>query len=223
LTKRAERMHVYMTAPDRREKIMAAAVNIQAQGRKRLPDYARSTMITAMAWPLPNVWLGVSAEDQSRANERIPLLLETPAAVRWVSAEPLLGRLVLDGRNMTGDETYWDFLRGERGASVQHVAIQPEETARLSWVVAGGESGPGSRPAHPDWFRSLRNQCAAAGVPFFFKQWGDWGPAELIHDIEGNRFREMEEYVEPTNGMYRLGKRAAGNLLDGAKHEAWPA
>jgi Bacteriophage protein gp37 len=104
---------------------------------------------------LPNVWLGVSAEDQKRADLRIPALLDTPAAVRFVSAEPLLGPIDLS-RFVEDDGEKFD--------------LPP-----LSWVIVGGESGPGARPMHPDWARSLRDQCVAAGVPFLFKQWGEWG------------------------------------------------
>jgi protein gp37 len=96
--------------------------------------------------PLENVWLGVSVENQRFADERIPLLLETPAAVRFISAEPLLG------------------------------PIRTLATSSLDWVIVGGESGPNARPMHPEWALSLRDQCASAGVPFFFKQWGSWLP-----------------------------------------------
>ncbi len=113
-------------------------------------------------WPLPNVWLGVSAENQAAADERIPDLLATPAAVRWVSAEPLLGPLNL---NAKCPPFYAPHLRSDR----------------ISWVVAGCESGPGARPADVEWFRALRDQCATAGVAFFLKQavrrggeWTDW-------------------------------------------------
>jgi protein gp37 len=138
-------------------------------------------------WPLPNVWLGVSVEDQATADERIPLLLDTPAAVRWVSCEPLLGpvdlRPYLD----------WSFAFADMS--------RPD----LDWVVVGGESGPKARPIHPDWVRSLRDQCAAADVPFLFKQWGEWLPDE--------RDPEM---------CHRVGKKSAGRLLDGALHDDYP-
>ena len=107
-------------------------------------------------WPLPNVWLGVSVEDQKTADERVPLLLQTPAAVRFVSYEPALGLV--------------DFERG--GFSLLSPCKSPtgKSWPGLDWVIAGGESGPGARPSHPDWFRSVRDQCQAAGVPFFMKQ-----------------------------------------------------
>jgi protein gp37 len=125
-------------------------------------------------WPLPNVWLGTSVEDQKAADERIPLLIETPAAIRFLSIEPLLGPVDLtdvrrhDGwriNALTGEE----FLPGE---------IVSGHLGKIDWVIAGGESGSSKqspRPMHPDWARSLRDQCVAAGVPFLFKQWGEWG------------------------------------------------
>jgi protein gp37 len=126
----------------------------------------------APPWPLPNVWLGVSAEDQKRADLRIPALLNTPAAVRWVSAEPLLGPIDLSrwqhehpiGENLT--------MRPLPPSAVRACGL-----TGIDWLVVGGESGRGARPMHPDWARSLRDQCAAADVPFLFKQWGQWGPA----------------------------------------------
>ena len=115
-------------------------------------------------WPLPNVWLGVSVEDQATADARLPLLLDTPAAGRFVSAEPLLGPVTID-----------DFLPAPFPALDR--AVSGRRGPCLDWVIAGGESGPGARPMHPDWARSLRDQCAPARVAFFFKQWGAWWPA----------------------------------------------
>lgn len=115
-------------------------------------------------WPLPNVWLGVSTESQQWADIRIPALLATPAAVRFISAEPLLGPIEADRYliDLPEDEDGAPYLGG------------------IDWVIVGGESGPGARPMHPEWARSLRNQCTAAGVPFLFKQAGsvlarEWG------------------------------------------------
>jgi protein gp37 len=111
-----------------------------------------------IVWPLPNVWVGVSVENQKWADIRIPALLDTPAAVRWISAEPLLGPVVL-----------------APGWLTQLRSLRPG----LDWCVVGGESGSGARPMHPDWARSLRDQCLAAGVPFHFKQHGQHAP---VHD-----------------------------------------
>jgi protein gp37 len=181
---------------------------------------------------LPNVWLGVSVEDQTRADERIPDLLATPAAVRFISAEPLLGPVDLKAvKHPTVGGAFVDALRGLEwsppdptfGVSVSMGPTNwtPEQgPSRLQWVIVGGESGPGARPMHPDWARSLRDQCAAAGTAFHFKQWGEWvngldapadwnGPSQLLR--------------EPSNMfMARIGKKAAGRLLDGVEHNACP-
>jgi len=162
------------------------------------------------SWPLKNVWLGVSVEDQATADERIPLLLQTPAAVRWISAEPLLGPITFEGR--------W--------VEYQDPRAHENQLERLSWVVAGGESGPRSRPSHPDWFRSLRDQCAAVSVPFFFKQWGEWG---IDFDTP---YASDDDVPEPDSACHvwpdryvswRSGKRANGRLLDGRTHDEYPA
>lgn len=115
--------------------------------------------------PLPNMWLGVSVEDQKTADERIPLLLQTPAAVRWVSYEPALGPV--DFRNLrTGT---FDALTGR---DFELIDDRPDTTSRLDWVVCGGESGPGARPFDLEWARDVKDQCMLAGVPFFMKQMG---------------------------------------------------
>lgn len=118
-----------------------------------------------------HVWLGVSIENQETADERIPLLLQTPAAKRFVSAEPLLGPI-----DLTRIPVECGGVCALRGA---RPAWHP-----LDWVIAGGESGPGARPMHPDWARSIREQCQAAGVPFFFKQWGEWKPISEMSQQE---------------------------------------
>lgn len=120
-------------------------------------------------WPLANVWLGVSVEDQAAADTRIPVLLATPAAKRFLSCEPLLGPMQLGNIDCQrlGLGFYWiNALTGAHDDMTRPCAPVP----KLDWVIVGGESGPGARPMHPDWARSLRDQCAAAGVPFFMKQ-----------------------------------------------------
>lgn len=117
----------------------------------------------AITWPLPNIWKGVTAEDQTRADERIPDLLATPAALRFVSVEPMLGPVDLRGLSHNGVQII-DALAGR--------STTPDYSAwpRLDWVIVGGESGPNARPMHPDWARDMRDQCKAAGVAFFMKQ-----------------------------------------------------
>lgn len=122
-------------------------------------------------WPLPNVWLGVSAEDQARADDRIPHLLATPSALRFVSCEPLLG--AVDLTELDTGSGWVDALQSYikyptvPGRAYVH---EPIDWPSLDWVIVGGESGPSARPMHPDWARSLRDQCSAAGAAFFMKQ-----------------------------------------------------
>ena len=131
-------------------------------------------------WPLPNVWLGVSAEDQETLDERVPLLLQTPAAVRWVSLEPLLGPVDLTGIRDDEIGAKWDVLGAECTHEDAHVepdtnaviCRQCDESSFLDWVVVGGESGPKARRCNTGWVRRVVNDCKAAGVPCFVKQLG---------------------------------------------------
>lgn len=180
-----------------------------------------------LQWPLPNVWLGVSVENQATADERIPQLLQMPAAVRWLSCEPLLGpinfRWVPYAWQATG-RTYREYLEA-KGSVNQHEALR-----KIDWVVVGGESGPNARAMHPEWARTLRDQCAAAKVPYLFKQWGEWLPVDTPSDEEcfaddgserqfGGRLTIGRCGTQP---VARVGKKRAGRLLDGALHDAYP-
>ncbi|MEV4934578.1 phage Gp37/Gp68 family protein [Sphingobium sp. LSP13-1-1.1] len=197
LTKRADRMRDYVTTvEDRPEAFGSALANVgRAAG---LPRQRGIDTIDAMVWPLPNVWLGVSVEDQKRADERIPDLIFTPAAVRFLSVEPLLGPIDLTSIKAprepdepdldtdwrfdaleVGDYYWWNGTEGQSG----DCGDGPYRDGRIDWVIVGGESGPGARPMHPQWVRAIRDQCASATihgddapVPFFFKQWGSWAP-----------------------------------------------
>jgi protein gp37 len=134
------------------------------------------------AWP-SNVWLGTTVENQKTASERIPHLLENSARVRFLSCEPLVGP----------------------------IDVSPYLRAGINWVIAGGESGGKSRPSHPGWFRDLRDQCIDAGVPFLFKQWGNWSPLNVevaITPIRVHIFADGE-------AVCRHNKKEAGRLLDG--------
>jgi len=156
------------------------------------------------AKPLPNVWLGVSVENQAMADKRIPLLLQTPAAVRFISAEPLLGPV--------------DFGEPIRQWCRDH---QIEERTSLDWIIAGGESGPHARPMHPDWARQIRDWCQQRGVRFFFKQWGEWSTT-----YGKDRPRTHLPCPPLTNtftGMSKIGKKKAGRLLDGREWNEFPA
>jgi protein gp37 len=159
-------------------------------------------------WPLPNLWPGVSVEDQQRI-DRIGDLLQMPAAHSWVCFEPLLGPVRPDAVPL--GEGYVDALVGDRyllDGRGRRVPIPGPPGRPLDWVVAGGEVGPGARPSDPDWVRGLRDRCVAAGVPFLFKQWGEWAPAP--DDGFGQR-------------TVHLGRRAAGRLVDGRSWEEIPA
>jgi protein gp37 len=170
-------------------------------------------------WPLPNVWLGVSVEDQKRAEERIPDLLATPAAIRWISAEPLLGPINLRSIDISGDEEILPL--GARWLG----RLEPGEAEgpRIDWVVAGGESGPAARPMHPAWAHSLRDQCAAADVPFLFKQWGEFRPCTKIEMGHACGATKVETGGASPAFLLKVGKKRAGRELDGVIHDAFPA
>lgn len=150
--------------------------------------------------PPPNVWIGTTVENQEWADKRIPALLEIPAKVRFLSCEPLLGPVNLEGMEyFTAKLGKYPFnLPPEHRSSVL-IAIH--------WVIAGGESGGKARPSHPDWFRSMRDQCAAACVAYFFKQWGEWCPATEEFGVTG--------HVMPDSGTMPCGKPAAWVGLNG--------
>lgn len=177
LTKRPKRMQEFM----------------QWVNESRNPRHLNSDLFPSQHWPVRNIWLGVSVEDQKTADDRIPFLLETPASVRWISAEPLLGPI-------TG--------------------IGTRDFGAIRWVVCGGESGPGARPMHPHWAKSLRDQCKAANVPFFFKQWGEWRPVA-----------NKEQFSLPVSKVHKFedstillkdGKKKAGRSLDGHEWNQFP-
>ena len=228
LTKRPERMREYMASIDngdgaRLEGLRNALIEYMAQKIYYQRTGEDPLMWLAVNLPLPNVWLGVSTENQAAANRRIPPLLDTPALVRFVSAEPLLG---------PADLTFYmsEFETDNNGPTYPG----------LDWIIVGGESGPGARPMHPDWARSFRDQCQGAGVPFFFKQWGEWvdyrqigstgWEQETYRDdgralIRGSLFHRGRPMFDgrswPTKPMdkgvllVRAGKRRAGRHLDG--------
>ena len=188
-------------------------------------------------FPYENVWLGVSVEDQRTAEERIPLLMQCPAAIRWISAEPLLGPIDLTAIKFTASPGYFgDALQWHH----QPHCSRDQRYPSLDWVVTGGESGPGARPVHPDWLYDLRDQCAEAKVPFFLKQWGEWAPGEncggpmkrtehvahwfidkwMFSTLTPSGSVGMHYDDEPT--VYRVGKRTAGRHLDGRTHDEFP-
>lgn len=159
----------------------------------------------------PNFWIGTSTENQEQADKRIPELLKIPACVRFLSAEPLLGSIDLD-----------EWLLYERrlvGEAHFH------EEVPIHWVITGGESGAGARPCNPDWVRDLRDQCVEAGVAFFHKQWGEWRP-RLLADYEDESISPKQLQNWTFDGervlITKVGKRAAGRLLDGREWSEFP-
>lgn len=210
LTKRADRMREFMSRPDLLNEIYMNWYWFVDEPRE------------VWSWPLHNVWLGVSAEDQKRYDLRRSCLDDTPGAVRFWSIEPLLGPIDM---------------------RIEHV--------KPDWVIVGGESGQNARPIQPDWVRSIRDQCASAGVPFFFKQWGEYLPVgQILPDcgtVQGatavrpgrmklhyggtprlmpkHAFAERGvEFTSTNDGRltFRVGKRCAGRFLDGAEHNEMP-
>ncbi|MGE3932378.1 MAG: phage Gp37/Gp68 family protein [Rhodospirillaceae bacterium] len=199
---------------------------------RMLPDTAAGHPAWGAGWP--NVWLGTTVEDQKRADHRVPILRDIPARVRFLSCEPLLGAVDLTDFLMpvSGGVPKEYAMAGGSGTFVRN--IRPP----LDWVIAGGESGPGARPMHPAWARGLRDQCADAGVPFFFKQWGEWTPGENVERMTGTvevarwfgeacRFwRENlardDGHIDDQPDVYRVGKAAAGARLDGVEWRQFP-
>ncbi len=221
---------------------------------ERMLDHMKNPN-TPKGKPLPNVWLGVSVENQQYADKRIPLLLQTPAAVRWLSIEPLLGQVDLAkwialrcshcgqlagvGGGRLGGEG-WRFAPGSFPEHLHrddhdYPAITPPDS--INWVVVGGESGTNARPMHPYWARTIRDQCVAADVPFFFKQFGEWAPRTFGEVIElpppdgSSRlgcFKSDGKFAVGSSGselqnMARVGKKAAGGrMLDGRTWDEMP-
>ncbi len=214
LTKRPERMREYARG-NWQPRMMG---HMRKFGR--IPDW-RGVMLQTINGNLPNVWLGVSVEDQATADQRIPILLQTPAAVRWISAEPLLGPIDLMRVQWPGKHKV-DVLRAGDWDLCLRGFINHSDMESIDWVVVGGESGPKARPAHPQWVRSLRDQCAAAVVQFMLKQWGEWAPNCLCSRPDACKTTPRPEPGKP-GCMFRCGKKAAGRLLDGVQHDGYPA
>lgn len=218
LTKRSYRLRRYQSDPATPARIAYQLGVIGSIHPKLLERTARAAeALNRGEFPLRNVWHGVSVEDQRRANERLPELEATPAAVRFVSAEPLLERL----------------------------NVEPWLKA-IQWLIAGFESGSQARAIAdaPDIARSLRDQCAGAGVAFHFKQWGSWAFAPEGYHFEaamawatnrryslsrrspawGGQGGKPSRYEQFANGRtaFYTGKKDAGRLLDGVEHNAMP-
>lgn len=202
--------------------LLRLAWDQETERRRTGEGYQADTVFMLAHWidggAPPNVWLGTSVEDQERADQRVPALLKVPAAVRFLSCEPLLGPVRLE-KWLQPLDPYCDFCPVPSG---------------IHWVIAGGESGASPRPMHPDWARSLRDQCAEAGVPFLFKQWGAWAPSTpadgATHGVNVNSGRCIPgaekanpEHFPHWQFVRRDGKKAAGRQIDGRTHDGFPA
>lgn len=210
---------------------------------------------------LPNIWIGATIANQAEADRDIPKLLAVPAAKRFLSIEPLLGSINLrslpygEGEMDCLNPDLWvDEIENWRGTSdtweedfedwydVTIAEAVGQMHAGVDWVIVGGESGANARPMHPDWARSLRDQCQAAGVPFLFKQWGEWAAVSEspVHPeatrLPGNLCRVTRDGVTAdhyvaisTDGgrqcyeLHRVGKKSAGRHLDGIEHNGFPS
>lgn len=190
----------------------------------------------------PHVWIGTTVENQSEAEKRIPSLLDIPTKIRFLSCEPMLGPIDLShcGNHYTGSGPLhlWRPGHGENGGWRKQFSEPPPQ---IHWVICGGESGPGARPMHIEWAKSLRDQCAAADVPFFFKQWGEWISCldRDVHDPDWRapyskfsaspKFRFLNLaggcgfHGDQLHVMERVGKKNAGASLVGRHHREFPA
>lgn len=194
-------------------------------------------------FPAPaNVIAMTTVENQQRADERLPHLLATDVRRRGVSIEPMLGPIRLDQcapYTLDGDESNPGIVNAFSGMSYHPLTMMTAPTTAgdpavgICWVIAGGESGTDARPTHPDWIRSLRDQCTAAGVPFHFKQWGEYAPAIIGDDIDVKKLDPLGltpdgrrvDWMDCSDGveaMARFGKKAAGRLLDGREWLEFP-
>ncbi len=226
LTKRAKRMSEYLNDPLTRSNL---SYNIL---KSKNSAYAIEDPLQDSAWPLKNVWVGVSVENQEQL-KRVVYLNTIEAEVKFISHEPLLSSI--------------DYSNSSLGESFKYHAGGLKNC--VSWVIVGGESGSKARPMHPDWVRSVRDQCAEANTPFFFKQWGEYKPVSINrtgiqpynsksnpYTLYTNKAGDIFELVDKDGeflvcgdsdneyyqSIQKVGKKHAGNVLDGEQYEAYP-
>lgn len=188
LTKRPARMLEYLRGPDLYDRVVRSADAL----RRARPQLTQIGISNPATIPPSWIWLGTSVEDQKTADQRIPILLETPAAVRWVSFEPALGPVDFERIQWPGRHRV-DVLRGGTwelgGGFCQH----SDFPAKIDWIVAGSESGPRARAAELDWFRTVRDQCVASNTSFFFKQWAVNGRKQPVPALDGRQWMQFPE------------------------------
>ena len=196
LTKRPDRMKEYFNNQKYSPNSLGIAI-ARIAGNKETKDFSQ---------PLPNVWLGVTAENQEQADKRIPILIDTPAAVRFVSIEPMLGEINLQ-------KLHRKMVNGAPAYPCNEPYLFD-----LDWVIVGGETGANARPMHPDWVRSIKEQCEEAKVPFFFKQWGEFNTLPQGKSATGYK----SHFWQDGRQAVQVGKKQAGHLLDGVEYREMP-
>ncbi len=184
---------------------------LNSRAREAMPQHHRGYVIAKLGhdWPLPNVWIGVSVEDQEAADVRIPDLLETPAAVRFLSCEPLLGPVNL--RGVAGEPTDDEAVRIDALDGTWRTSPRDDDGhpvgARIGWVIVGSESGPRARPCETKWIRWLRDQCTDARVPFFFKQ-------AVADGRPGEYEAHLKKSIDEGDGSHRKGRGFGGPVIE---------
>lgn len=254
----AARRHTFQLLTKRHARMRSLINDEEFVNNVRILARGKGLPAEQWQWPLPNLWLGVSVENQQWADIRIPALLDTPAAIRFLSCEPLLGPVDLTpwttewNRSVvhsTNNPTHilgpYDDANGNQHIDCDTCDFTSANTA-LHWVITGAESGRKARPAHPNWFRSLRDQCAIGNIAYFHKQNGEWADRTqltgdqratasiwsdkhvlYVHLKDGRTQTHgdwgVNDHLEGWACVQRVGKKAAGRELDGRTHDAFPA
>ena len=212
LTKRPKQMLAWFRdigGTTRRDWVLSAAGKLLNTKKVKFPE-----------WPLPNVWIGVSTENQDTADERIPLLLKTPAAIRFVSVEPMLAPVEL--RKIKGDHVNFNVLDKSRfDYDNNGLGVGAPMHEGIDWVICGGESGPGARFMHPDWVSKLSEQCTSNHVPFFFKGWGGFRYEVAKNAVFKDTHEPVPADAQPMTRKF-IGKKKAGRVLNGREWNQFP-
>lgn len=230
LTKRIDRALEYWNSKDLFKRLDAAYLKVMdkasPEGIHVISAAAYEQKNEIYGWPMRNLWMGTSVENQEAADARIPFLIQIPAHVRFLSCEPLLGPVNFSD---------WTYPKELVGMPVENYEGSESSNLKqgIDWLIAGGESGHHARPMHPDWARSLRDQCEDAGIPFFFKQWGGWregfiggtpikNMAMVCNDGSIIIGKDAIPGGKRASLMSKVGKKEAGRMLDGLEHSQYP-